>query len=51
MKKFSLVILGLAMVASVSLEANALELKAPSIPAVKNPVSSASEAVQVINYQ
>ena len=42
MKKFSLVILGLAMVASVSLEANALELKAPSIPAVKNPVASAS---------
>ena len=42
MKKFSLVILGLAMVASVSLEANALELKAPSIPTVKNPVASAS---------
>lgn len=40
MKKFSLVILGLAMVTSVSLDANALELKAPSIPAVKNPIAA-----------
>mgnify|MGYP006878135695 CR=1 FL=1 len=39
MKKVSLVVLGLAMVTSASLSANAIELKTPGLTAVKTPAT------------
>lgn len=39
MKKVSLVVLGLAMVTSASLSANAIELKTPGLSAVKTPAT------------
>ena len=44
MKKISLALLSLAMVVSVSMEVNALELKTPSLSGVKNAVTTSTSA-------